>query len=178
MKQFWYAIYTRPRFEKKIADALTLIGFENYCPLNKVTKQWSDRKKVIEEPFFASYVFVRANEKQHLAIRKINGVLNFVYWLNKPAVIPDHEIDTVKQFLKEFSDVKVEQNSVRVKDAVRITDGAFSNMTGSVLLVNKKTIKVSLPTLQCTLIAEIKRDSIEVINEKFAVSNNSSTFFY
>ena len=65
----WYAVYTKPRWEKKVADLLTKKQIENYCPLNRVLRQWSDRKKVILEPLFTSYVFVRISESNQLAIR-------------------------------------------------------------------------------------------------------------
>ena len=48
----WYAVYTRPKWEKKVAELLSRKRIENYCPLNKSIKQWSDRKKTIFEPLF------------------------------------------------------------------------------------------------------------------------------
>jgi len=178
MKTSWYAIYTRPRFEKKVADALTGIGIENYCPLNKVVKQWSDRKKVIEEPLFTSYVFVRANIKQHLQIRKVFGVINFVYWLNKPAVIPDSEIDTVKQFLKECSNIKLEKANFKPNDPIRITAGSFMDLEGKVTQVNKKSVKVLLPTLGCMLVAEVSKDFVEILAAAKGSSISVNSTFY
>ena len=34
----WYAVYTRPRWEKKVAEILTRRKIENYCPINKVSE--------------------------------------------------------------------------------------------------------------------------------------------
>ena len=53
-------MYTRPRWEKKIASLLDSRGIENYLPLNKILKQWSDRKKIVQEPLFKGYIFVNA----------------------------------------------------------------------------------------------------------------------
>jgi len=78
---YWFAVYTRPRWEKKVVKLLNEKGIENYCPLNKVVKQWSDRKKVVLEPIFKSYIFVRVTEEDKWDLKKINGILNFVYWL-------------------------------------------------------------------------------------------------
>ena len=102
----WFAVYTKPRWEKKVAGILDNNGIENYCPLNKVVKQWSDRKKVILEPLFKSYVFVRVKDSEKWDLKNINGILNFVYWLGKPARIKEEDIFTIKKFLNEFSDVK------------------------------------------------------------------------
>src|SRR5919206_3366358 len=98
----WYAIYTKPRWEKKVAELLTKKGIENYCPLNKVTRQWCDRKKTVHEPLFTSYVFVYVTQAEHLAVKQTNGFVTFVFWLGKPAVIRDEEIKTIKQFLSEY----------------------------------------------------------------------------
>jgi len=76
-KENWYALYTKPRWEKKVADLLSKRKIVNYCPLNKVQKQWSDRKKIVLEPLFRSYVFVRISESRQPEIRQIDGVVNF-----------------------------------------------------------------------------------------------------
>ena len=60
----WYALYTKPRWEKKVYRLLSERGMEAYCPLNKVKKKWSDRIKLVEEPLFKSYVFVHTEEEE------------------------------------------------------------------------------------------------------------------
>ena len=83
----WYVVYTKPRWEKKVARQLEQKGIEHYCPLTRVQRQWSDRKKIILEPLFSAYVFVHLDENQQIPVRQTDGVMNFVYWLKKPAVI-------------------------------------------------------------------------------------------
>jgi len=95
----WYVVYTRPRWEKKVADLLFRKKIEYYCPLNKVYKQWSDRKKLVAEPLFTSYVFVRIDESEQLTVRLTDGVINFVYWLGKPAQVRNEELEAISDFL-------------------------------------------------------------------------------
>ena len=95
----WLAVYTRPRWEKKVNRLLTEKGLESYCPLNKVRRKWSDRMKVVEEPLFKSYVFVKVDNNDRIAVRMTNGAINFVYWDGKPAVIKEKEITAIKRFL-------------------------------------------------------------------------------
>src|SRR5260221_3796633 len=104
----WYAVYTRPRWEKKVNALFAEKGIESFCPLNKVHKQWSDRVKLVEEPLFKSYVFVHVPRDEQAEVRLVNGVLNFVYWLGKPAVIKQVEIDRIKRFLNQHENVSVE----------------------------------------------------------------------
>ncbi|RYY93171.1 MAG: UpxY family transcription antiterminator, partial [Chitinophagaceae bacterium] len=107
MSQKWYAIYTRPRWEKKVHNLLVQKGIESYCPLNKVHRKWSDRIKLIEEPLFKSYVFVRASDDLRSEVRMTDGVINFVYWDGKPAVIKEKEIQAIRRFLDEHQDVEL-----------------------------------------------------------------------
>ena len=111
----WYAVYTRPKWEKKVSQQLAAKKIEAYCPFNKVHKQWSDRKKLVEEPLFNSYVFVHATTNEHLQIKQADGIINFVHWLGNPAVIRDEEIDAIKNFLGEYNNVKLEKAEVNLK---------------------------------------------------------------
>jgi transcription antitermination factor NusG len=160
----WHAVYTRPRWEKKVADLLSKRKIENFCPLNKVVRQWADRKKTVYEPLFSSYVFVHATEMEHLAIRQTDGILNFVYWLGQPAVIKDEEIDAIYRFLEEHDNVKLEKIHVNISDKVRIVHGPLANREGDVLEVKRKSVRVSLPSLGYDMIAEVAKSRIEVID--------------
>ncbi|MDB5021842.1 MAG: antitermination protein NusG, partial [Pedobacter sp.] len=116
METKWYAVYTKSRWEKKVVEQLNKVGIENYCPLNRVTRQWSDRKKIVEEPLFTSYVFVKITERQMNEIRTVCGVVNFVYWLGKPAVILNDEIDLIKDFITNHYNIKLERASLNIHD--------------------------------------------------------------
>lgn len=162
----WYALYTKPRWEKKVARLLEEKGIENYCPLNKVIKQWSDRKKVVLEPIFKSYVFVRIVENNKWDLKKVNGVLNFVYWLGKPAQIKDEEIDIIKKFLNEFSGVEVEdQNQLKVNAKVRIKQGVMMNYQGMLLEINGSKAKVRIDSMGISLNAQFDRYNLEIFPE-------------
>ncbi|HET6993772.1 MAG TPA: UpxY family transcription antiterminator [Chitinophagaceae bacterium] len=163
-KKKWYALYTRPRWEKKVADLLEKKKVEVYCPLNKVQKQWADRKKVVLEPLFTSYVFVHVTEQEHISIKQTDGVVNFVYWLNKPAIIRHEEIDTIKKFLNEYDYVSVEKTQVNLNDRVRIINGPLMMWEGNVVEIRTNTVKITLPSLGQTLVAEIRKENLETIN--------------
>ena len=166
MNKKWYAVYTKPRREKKIAEQLFKIGIENYCPLNRVQRQWQDRKKIIYEPLFTSYVFLHVEDLFLSEVRKVDGIINFVYWLKKPLVIRDEEIDLVKKFLNDYENVKLEKVLVNVDDKVRILSGAFMNEEGNVISINEKSVKLVLPSLRCQMVAEVAIQNVFVINKQ------------
>jgi|SRR6478672_10208600 transcription antitermination factor NusG len=170
----WYAVYTRPRWEKKVAEILAQKKIENYCPLNRVIRQWSDRKKVVLEPLFTSYVFVKTTQQHHADIRKITGILNFVYWLNKPATIRNEEIDNIREFLNEHMNVQIQKAPVSINDAVKVIKGPLMDYEGNVIAIKSKTLKILLPSLGYMMIAEVEKTSIKIINneESYKVNYN------
>jgi transcription antitermination factor NusG len=156
----WYAVYTKPRTEKKVHSLLLLKGFESYCPLSKIRKRYSDRYKVVEEPLFKSYVFVKFENAQKTEIRLTDGVVNFVYWLGKPAVIKQEEIDTIKKFLKEYDNVKVESTGFEVNQTVKITSGLLMDHTATIKKMMKHKVIAELKTIGFRLVAEIEKKDL------------------
>ncbi len=162
-EKYWYAVYTKPRWEKKTSELLTKKQIENYCPLNKVIRSWSDRKKMVLEPLFKSYIFINTTEKEHTQIRQTVGVLNFVYWLGKPAVIKNAEIEAIRQFLTEYQNVKLEHVDVNIYDTIKIKRGPLMEQEGDVLEVKNKSVKVYLPSMGYALVAEVEKSNVEII---------------
>jgi len=160
-RKMWYALYTKQRWEKKVAEILTERKIENYCPVNKVYRKWSDRKKLIYEPLFSCYVFVQIDEKEHALIRRTPGVINFVYWLNKPAMIRPEEIQAIREFMHEYEHVQIERTPVKPNDPVRIVNGILEGQKGLVVSINKRTIKLILPNLGFMMHAEIRVSQVE-----------------
>jgi transcription antitermination factor NusG len=156
----WLAIYSRPRWEKKVNQLLLEKGFESYCPLNKVRRKWSDRVKIVEEPLFKSYVFVKVNDDGRTAVRMTPGVINFVYWEGKPAVIREKEITAIKRFLNEYENVEVQPMDLRVHQRVKITTGPLMDQEGEVLSLQRKAVKVAIDSLGYVLVAYIDRTKL------------------
>lgn len=159
----WYAVYTRPKWEKKVSELLGKRNVENFCPLNKVIRQWADRKKIVYEPLFSCYVFVHVADAEHVAVRQTDGILNFVHWLGKPAIIRDEEIDALQRFLCEHQTVQLERIRVNVNDKVRVISGPLIAREGSVIEVRSRTIRVLLPSLGYAMVAEVKLGDVEII---------------
>jgi transcription antitermination factor NusG len=157
----WYAVYTRPRWEKKVADLFVRKGIENYCPLNKVRKQWADRKKIVLEPLFTSYVFVNISMSELIYTKETDGVLNFVYWQGKPAIIKQEEIDVIKRFLMDYENVILESAVINPNDKIRIVSGPLMMREGKVTEVRNRTVKVLIPSIGFSLVAEISKSNIE-----------------
>jgi transcription antitermination factor NusG len=159
----WYVIYTRPRWEKKIALLLTDKEIEHYCPLNKITKQWSDRKKIIEEPLFKGYIFVKRSVHDKWDIKMVPGVLNYVHWLGKPAIVKESDIKIIKKFLQEFNDVEVTNADIVKHEKVQVKQGLMMNYKGIVLEVLGNKAKVKIDSMGLILTAIFEQKNLEKI---------------
>ncbi len=158
---YWYVVYTRPRWEKKIAKILDDKGIENYCPLNKVRRQWKDRKKIVLEPLFKGYLFVRMEESKKWDIKLIDGIINYVYWLGKPAKVKESEINTIKKFLNEFENVDVVELDLKENARVIVTKGVLMNYKGIVVEVIGNKARVQIDSMGIRLSAIIEKSSLE-----------------
>ncbi len=159
----WYVVYTRPRWEKKVAGILLAKGIEHYCPLNKVMKQWSDRKKIILEPLFKGYIFVKLHDTIKWEIKNIDGILNFVYWLGKPAVVKEEEIDTIRKFLQEFSGVEVIERQLNINSRVLIKQGVLMNYHGIIVEITGNKAKVNIESMGLQLSAVFDKKNLEPV---------------
>lgn len=163
---YWYAVYTRPNMEKKIAETLAYKGLVVYCPLQKVVRQWSDRKKILEIPAFKGYVFVQIHDALRWQVLATPGVLNFVCHNGKPARIPSKEIDTVRLFFEGLKDQVFEESSIRIHDYARVYSGALMGLEGEVVEVQHKFAVLSIPALGLCMQVKVERENVEVIKRK------------
>lgn len=165
LEKKWYAIYTKPRWEKKIDTALIRKGIESWCPLQKIERQWSDRKKIIEDPLFKSYVFVRIDQTERANVLMTDGVLNFVHYLRKPAVIKNEEVDIIKQYLAEKGakvSVISEEGYAR-ETKIKVNYGVFMGNEGTVLRGGKKKVYVRLESLGQVMVVEFPAEYLSQI---------------
>ena len=152
----WYAIYTKPRWEKKVDSALLSKGINSWCPVQRVQRQWSDRKKVVEEPLFKSYVFVHINEEERLRALMTDGALNLVHYLRKPAIIRDEEIALIKKYLAT-EDAKIDIFSIegfKSSTKVKVNHGVFMDSEGVVSRSGRKKVYVELQSLGQVMMVE------------------------
>lgn len=142
----WFALYTRPKNEKKVTEQLINLGIEAYCPMVTQMKQWSDRKKKVETPLISSYVFVNLEEKERNKVFDAFGVVRYLYWLGKPAIIKEEEIVALKEGLKGIL-TSVEVEGIQPGDTISISKGPFQGKVGVVSQVEKNKIRLVLKEL-------------------------------
>jgi transcription antitermination factor NusG len=138
------------------------IGIETYCPTRTEIRQWSDRKKKVEAVLFTSYVFLKVNLSDFEKILDLQGVVNFVFYLGKPAQIKEKEIQAIKIFLEQATDYEIQFHR---NDSVLIQDGPLAGRTGIIETMGKTTLRVRIEQLGMSLIAHIHRNKVKHTNE-------------
>lgn len=160
----WNVLYTKTKNEKKVFDRLSNLGVDAYCPCQRTLKQWSDRKKWVEEPVFKSYIFVKApeSEVQKLQILNTSGVVRFLYWLGKPAQVRQGEIDAIRNFLGEHQ--SVESVSFDIGSKLNVKQGVLKGSEGVVLYQTKNEVVLRVEKLGMSLVARLPKISVESFN--------------
>jgi len=139
----WFVLYTAARAEKKVEARLLEMGIVVFLPVHKVKRRWSDRMKVVELPLFTSYIFVQCTEHVLRNLLQVYGVSRIVFYLQRPAIVKDVEIDAIKEFLN----IAENREIIYEGDHVEIIAGALESKSGKVLKVEKNRVTLFLEEL-------------------------------
>ena len=142
----WFVLYTKANFEIKVADGINAHGINAYCPTFTQIKQYSDRKKKVQKPLLPSYVLVQLSEQDRPNVFSIPGVVRYLFWLGKPAVVQEEEIELLRNNLKGvFDDAKISKLSIGKE--YTIPSGPLKGLSGVVIDLLKNKLRLELPSL-------------------------------
>jgi transcriptional antiterminator RfaH len=147
----WYVVYTKPKWEKKVAERLNEIGVVAYCPQITKLSQWSDRKKMISVPLFNSYIFVQIEEKNRNQIFAVTGVVRYLFWLGKAAVVKDSEIEAIRNWLSVPEVYEVAVDQWKKGDVIILESGPFISQSAVIQEVKHNHFILILESLGCVL---------------------------
>lgn len=155
----WHVLYVKSRWEKKVHERIQEAGVESFLPLTKTVKTWSDRKKVVEEPLFKSYVFVNVKSPMdfHKAL-SVDGASAYIRFGREYAVVRDNEIEQIKLLLgsEEIKDVKTAIELPKAGETRKIAYGPLGGLECVVLRADTTSkILVRIDSLKQNLVATI-----------------------
>jgi transcription antitermination factor NusG len=142
----WFVLYTKPHQELKVVQQLKEIGISSYCPTVKLIKQYSDRKKTVQKPLISSYVMVFIEERKRNAVFSVFGIVRYLFWLGKPAVIQEKEITLMKKHLNGIYSA-VSLTTLTKGQLFKISEGPLAGRSGRVIEAQKNKIKLQLESL-------------------------------
>jgi transcription antitermination factor NusG len=163
----WYAVYTKSRTEKKLATELEEKGIEVYLPLLKTLKQWSDRKKWVEEPLFRSYLFVRIYDKNYLDVLQTDGAVRFITFRHERIPVPDAQIEAVKAFLNDEERISTTETDYHPGDLVEIIRGPMRGLLGTLVEVKgKQRVMIEIESIGQRLMINVPKSMLEQRNKQ------------
>jgi len=158
----WYPVHTYPRAEKKACQALINKGVETYLPLHRQLKQWSDRKKWVEEPFIKSYLFVHIKEQQQTEVLMTKGVSRFIYFSGKITPMPQRQIDDLKLVMTSSFELEITEEDLQPGEKVMIKAGPLKGLMGEIISYrSQKQLALRLENLGYSIIIHIAASLID-----------------
>lgn len=160
----WFAIYVKSRSEKKVLKLLEDIGVESFLPLITRVKQWSDRKKKVEEPLFRSYLFVNIPLSDYYTVLNVNGVVKFITFEKKPVPVPDNQIIAIKEYLNDKELHSIDYEDFKEGELVRIKSGQMKDLIGRFIKINgKHRVIIDIEAVGQSIPINIARSNVEAV---------------
>ena len=152
----WYPVYTHPRAEKKACQALINKGVETYLPLQRQLKQWSDRKKWVDEPFIKSYLFVYIKEHEQTEVLMTKGIARFIYFSGRIASMPQKQIDELKLLMASPFELEITEEDLQPGEKIMIKAGPLKGLTGEIISYrSQKQLALRLENMGYSIIIHV-----------------------
>ena len=158
----WYAVYTRARHEKVVAEELWLRQIESFLPLQERLSTWKDRRKLVQFPLFPGYLFVRTEmQSRRVDILRVPSIVRIIGLNGVPEPIPAAQIKAVKCLV--FNEIPLNPHPfIHEGDRVRIIRGPLREMEGRLLeKKNRYTFILSIDLIQQSVACEIEAVDVE-----------------
>ena len=164
----WHVIYTRSRAEKKVQVELTIKEIENFLPMQKRLRQWKDRKKWVEMPLMSGYCFVNITRKEYDLVLQTNNVVGYVRFEGKAAVIPEKQMDSLKQMLKQYDfEVNVTNENFEPGKKVEVIEGPMIGLRGELVKAQgKNKFIIRFNEINSVFSVEIPANHISLLPEE------------
>ncbi len=161
----WYVVYTYPNVEKSVHAKITEMGVETFLPMQKVVKQWSDRKKKVTLPLFPNYVFVKTTPQRRFDLFGVKGLVRFVAFEGKPVAIPEQEIEMIRKMVGQVGVAfNASSTTGSTGERVKIMHGQFAGTEGVIVREHdgKRRLVVQIKALKQTVSINIAADHLSV----------------
>lgn len=159
----WYALHTRSRHERVVANRLQECGIETYLPIVQEIHRWSDRKKKVEVPLFSCYVFLRCSlsPQNRNYVYRIDSALGFVGGTGVGVAIPDEQIESVRTLLSQTAPWR-SHPFLKTGQRVRVRGGALDGIEGIFLSENgDHSLVISVDAIQRSM--SVRIDGYDVV---------------
>jgi transcription antitermination factor NusG len=161
----WFALRVKPNHEKPVSVALRGKGFEEFLPLFRSQRQWSDRVKMMDLPLFPGYLFCRLNLEERMPLLTTPGFLYIVGVGKTPEPVDESEILAIQSVLRTGLPV-TPWPSLVVGQKVQLKHGPLRGLEGVLTkIANQHRIYVSVTLLKRSISVEVAPEWLEPVTE-------------
>jgi transcription antitermination factor NusG len=163
VKPQWYAIQTRPRHEKRVAEQLRSKAWEAFLPVYRCRHKWKNGVTAdLELPLFPCYLFARARLHERLRMLQLPGIIGIAASTTHPTAVPDLDIEA----LRLVTDTQGAQPHpfMNVGDRVRIIAGPLAGIEG--IMTRRKQqcrLILTIEVVMRSIAVEVSQFDVEVI---------------
>jgi transcription antitermination factor NusG len=164
-KKTWYAVYTRPRHEKRIHSKLQQAGIEAFLPLRTTLRQWSDRKKKISEPLFSCYLFVYVSLGEYHKVLNVPGVVRYISFEGKAVPIADNQIQLIRKLLEFDIEATIDLASrLPAGTRVEITAGPLMGIAGELVdYTGRKRVIIRIEEISKSILVNVSLNYLKLV---------------
>jgi transcription antitermination factor NusG len=159
----WFALYTCPRHEKRVAEQIELRRVVCFLPLYRSVRRWKDRRKELDLALFPGYVFVRIAPQDRLQVLQVPGAVRLVSFNGQPAALPEQEIECLRS--RQSSSRGIEPHPyLRVGRRVRVRSGPMRGLEGIIRRTKDKCrVVFSLDLIMRSVAVEVDEADLEPV---------------
>jgi transcription antitermination factor NusG len=163
LKGNWYALYTCPRHEKRVAEQIEQRQISCFLPLYRSIRRWKDRRKELELALFPGYVFVRIELQDKLQVLKVPGAVRLVTFNGQPAALPEQEIECLRN--RQFGSGTIEPHPYLCAGRrVRVRSGPLQGLEGIIRRSKDKCrVVLSLDLIMRSVAVEVDEADVELV---------------
>ena len=168
MTDCWYALHTKPRFEKFVTTHLDQKGYPTLLPTYTSRRKWSDRVKTLSLPLFPGYIFCRFNINARLPIVATPGVMRVLGIGRIPTPVNDSEITAIQHIMDSCAQTEPHPY-LTAGETVEIESGPLQGLTGIIVRVkNGDRLVVSVSLLMRSVAVELDQVAVRPVRETFS----------
>lgn len=155
----WYALRVKSKFENLASATLRGKGYQEFLPLYRSRRRWSDRVKQLDLPLFPGYLFCHFDAGSRLLpILTTPGVMSIVGAGKTPIPVTEEEISAIQAVVRSGLPA-MPWPCLTVGSRILIEAGPLAGIEGIALDVDRKyRLLVSVPLLQRSVAVEIDRE--------------------
>jgi transcription antitermination factor NusG len=162
----WFAVHTVSNHERTVARQFQDRSIPFFLPTYKMISRWSDRKKELDVPLFAGYVFVHIALESRIQVLHVPSVLRLVGTQQGPSEVSKEEIESLQQAMVNRSQV-APHDYVKAGDPVQVVRGPFAGMTGRLTRIeNQHRVVIMLDSIHQAFSVRVEISDVEALGVK------------